>query len=84
MNRVSISQQWVEKEGKDQKKVEIPPQFQQHAIVFSEEAAKHFSPSQPEDHIIKLQDDAPTTINGKTYKLTMEERDAMATFLQKQ
>jgi hypothetical protein len=51
MNKVSISQQWAEKEGKDQTKAEIPPQFWKHVAVFSEEAAKHFPPSCPEDHI---------------------------------
>jgi hypothetical protein len=45
MNKVSISQQWAEKKGKDQTKVEVPHQFQQHKMVFSEEAAKCFPPS---------------------------------------
>jgi hypothetical protein len=44
MNKVSISQQWAEKEGKDQMKVEIPHQFQRHQMVFSEEVAKRFPP----------------------------------------
>jgi hypothetical protein len=45
MNKVSISQQWAEKEGKDQMKVEVPCQFQRHKMVFSEEVAKCFPPS---------------------------------------
>jgi hypothetical protein len=84
MNKVSISQQWAEKEGKDQMKAEIPPQFQRHTVVFSEEAAKHFPPSRPEDHIINLRGDAPLSINCKMYKIMMDERDTMATFLKEQ
>jgi Reverse transcriptase (RNA-dependent DNA polymerase) len=64
--------------------VEIPPQFKQHAVVFSEEAAKCFPPSHSEDHVINLHEDAPSMINCKMYKLTLDERDTMATFLQEQ
>jgi Reverse transcriptase (RNA-dependent DNA polymerase) len=53
-------------------------------MVFSEEAAKHFPLLQPEDHIINLREDAPQTINCKTYKLTIDEREAMASFLKDQ
>jgi hypothetical protein len=83
-NKVSISQQCAEKEGKDQTKVEVPHQFQRHQKVFLEEAAKRFPPSWPEDHVINLRDDAPQTINCKTYKLTIDEREAMASFLKDQ
>jgi hypothetical protein len=44
-------------------------------VVFSEEATKHFPPSHPEDHIINLREDAPPTINCKTYKLMIDERN---------
>jgi hypothetical protein len=84
MNKVSISQQWAEKEGKDQTKVEVPHQFQQHKMVFSKEVAKCFPPLRPEDHIIKLREDAPQTINCKTYKLTIDKREAMVSFLKDQ
>jgi hypothetical protein len=53
-------------------------------VVFSKEAAKHFPPSHPEDHVINLREDAPSTINCKMYKLTIDKRDAMATFLKEQ
>jgi hypothetical protein len=53
-------------------------------VVFSEEAIKCFPPSHPKDHIINLQEDAPLSINCKTYKLTIDKRDAMATFLKEQ
>jgi Reverse transcriptase (RNA-dependent DNA polymerase) len=53
-------------------------------VVFSEEAARHFPPSPPEDHIINLREDASSTINCKTYKLTIDKREAMASFLKDQ
>jgi hypothetical protein len=53
-------------------------------MVFSEEAAKCFPPSRPEDHVINLREDAPQTINCKTYKLTIDEREAMVSFLKEQ
>jgi hypothetical protein len=53
-------------------------------VVFSEEAAKRFPSSHPKDHIINLRKDAPLTINCKTYKLTIDEREAMASFLKDQ
>jgi hypothetical protein len=84
MNKVSISQQWVEKEGKDQTKTEVSLRFKQHAVVFSEEATKRFPPSRPEDHVINLREDMPVTINCKTYKLTIEEREAITSFLKDQ
>jgi hypothetical protein len=84
MNKASISQQWAEREGKDQTKMEVPPQFKQHVVVFSEEAAKRFPPSRPEDHVISLREDAPATINCKTYKLMIDEREAMTSFLEDQ
>jgi hypothetical protein len=84
MNKVSISQQWAEKEGKDQTRAEIPSQFRRHTVVFSEEAAKCFPLLRPEDHVINLREDAPTTINCKTYKLTIEEQEAMTSFLKDQ
>jgi Reverse transcriptase (RNA-dependent DNA polymerase) len=53
-------------------------------MVFSEEVAKRFPPSRPEDHVINLREDAPQTINCKTYKLTIDEREAMVSFLKDQ
>jgi hypothetical protein len=65
-------------------KVEVPHQFQQHKKVFLKEVAKRFPPSRPEDHVINLREEAPQTINCKTYKLTIDEREVMASFLKDQ
>jgi hypothetical protein len=53
-------------------------------VVFSEEATKCLPPLHPEDHIIDLRDDTPSTINCKTYKLMIDKRDTMTTFLKDQ
>jgi RNase H-like domain found in reverse transcriptase/Reverse transcriptase (RNA-dependent DNA polymerase) len=60
---------------------EIPPEYQWHATVFSEEATKRFLPARPKDHAIKLKPNAPTTINCKVYPLLHAELEAMAKFL---
>jgi hypothetical protein len=52
-----------------------------HRTVFSEAAAKHFPPAEPEDHMIKLKPDAPQTINCKVYPLTHAEQEATTKFL---
>jgi hypothetical protein len=50
--------------------------------VFSEEAAKCFLPAQPEDHVIKLKDGAPDTIDCKVYPLTKSEQEATKKFIE--
>jgi hypothetical protein len=47
----------------------IPPEYQQHDKVFSEQEATCFPPPRPWDHQIKLTNHAPATINGKIYPL---------------
>ena len=49
--------------------------------MFSEEAAKRFPLSQPEDHAIKLKPKAPAEINCKIYPLTKAELEAIKKFL---
>jgi Reverse transcriptase (RNA-dependent DNA polymerase) len=83
-NKRSFSQQWAQREGKGQSKVVVPDRFQKYTKVFSEEEAKHFPPSRPEDLIIMLLPDALKTINCKKYKLTAEETKSIRTFLMKQ
>jgi hypothetical protein len=82
--KTSFSQQWAQQEGKGQSKVTVLEQFQKYAKVFSEEEAKRFPPSRPEDLIIMLLPDALKTINCKTYKLTAEETKSMRSFLTEQ
>jgi hypothetical protein len=40
INKVSISQEWANKEKRHQEEVEIPDKYKRHAAVFSEEGAK--------------------------------------------
>ena len=61
--------------------VKVPNEYRQHDLVFSEEAAKCFPPSQPEDHAIRLKPGAPAEINCKIYPLTKAELEAMHKFL---
>jgi hypothetical protein len=49
--------------------------------VFSEEGAKRFPPVQPKDMEIKLEEDAPKTINCKMYNLAKEESKIIKEFL---
>ena len=51
--------------------------------IFDENAAKHFPPSQPKDHAIRLKPGAPSEINCKVYPLTKQEMIAIREFLEK-
>jgi Reverse transcriptase (RNA-dependent DNA polymerase) len=44
--------------------------------------AKHFPLAQPEDHIIKLKDGAPDTINCKVYPLMKPEQEVTKKFIE--
>jgi hypothetical protein len=77
ITKTHFVQEWAiaEKEHKGKapvtvKDLGIPTEYKQHAAVFSEEGAKRFPPSRPEDHAIKLVPDTPGMINCKTYPLT--------------
>jgi hypothetical protein len=63
------------------KAVEIPPEYQQHARVFNEEASNQFPPSWSWDHTIKLKADAPRAIDCKIYPMTPTEDEALLKFL---
>jgi hypothetical protein len=83
--RTNLSQQWAEEANKDKvawENSELPAKYQRHAIVFSEEVAKRFPPAWPEDHVIKLKDGAPDTINCKVYPLTKPEQEATKKFIE--
>jgi hypothetical protein len=64
------------------KDVPLPPEYQQHAQVFSEEKAQHFPEPRIWDHAIELKKDAPPTLPGKIYALTQEERKALKKFVE--
>jgi Reverse transcriptase (RNA-dependent DNA polymerase) len=81
INKVSISQEWANKEKRHQEEVEIPDKYKRHAAVFSEEGAKRFPPERPEDMEIKLKEGAPKVINCSMFNLAAEESQAMKDFL---
>jgi hypothetical protein len=83
--RTSLSQQWAKEANKAKavrENLELPAKYQRHAIMFSEEVAKCFPLAQLEDHIIKLKDGAPDTINCKVYPLTKPEQEATRKFIE--
>ena len=59
----------------------VPPQYHQHAQVFSETAAHRFPDSREWDHTIDLKPDAPPTLDCKVYPLSPGEDTALQTFL---
>jgi len=79
----NIAQQWAEHaaQNKPTQTPEIPEEYQQHAVIFLEEAAQHFPLAHKEDHVITLKPGAPTTLNCKVYPLTSGEADATKEFL---
>jgi gag-polyprotein putative aspartyl protease len=86
--KTHFAQEWAiaERECKGKtpvmvKDLGIPTEYKRHEAVFSEEGAKRFPPSRPEDHAIKLVPDVPGTINCKTYPLTRAEIEATVDFI---
>ena len=59
----------------------VPPQYHQHATVFSEMAAHRFPDSRDWDHAIDLKADAPHTLDCKVYPLSPGEDTALQNFL---
>jgi hypothetical protein len=57
-----MAQQWAEAAQQGKKEVQIPERYREYEEIFSEEAAKRFPPSRPEDHAIKLKPGAPETV----------------------
>jgi RNase H-like domain found in reverse transcriptase/Reverse transcriptase (RNA-dependent DNA polymerase)/gag-polyprotein putative aspartyl protease len=77
VSRANIAQQWAQEAQKQQKEErKLPPQYQRWEHVFSEERAKRFPPSRPEDHAIKLKPGAPDVIDCKIFPLTRIEKEA--------
>src|SRR5277367_5233698 len=60
---------------------EIPPEYQQHGTVFSEEEAQRFPKPRIWDHTIELKPDAPASLPGKIYPLTQGEQEALKEFI---
>jgi hypothetical protein len=79
-----MSQQWaIEANKRNQLVPTLPARYQRHARLFSEDAAKRFPPSRPEDLAVQLKLGAPDTINCKVYPLARNEIQAAAEFTSK-
>jgi hypothetical protein len=59
----------------------IPPEYQRHSKVFSEEASQRLPQHTIWDHAIELLDRAPTTLPGQLLPLTQEERQEAHNFV---
>ena len=81
--RMNFAQEWAWEANKQEQTDTLPGEYQRHSQVFSEEAAKRFPPSRPEDHAIHLKPGAPSEINCKVYPLTKQELVATQEFLDK-
>ena len=82
--KASISMKLVQDAQQYQKEEKIPEEYQRHWKVFSEEKSHWFPPSRPWDHAINLKEGAPKVINCKIIPTTMEEDEALKTFLKEQ
>ena len=82
--RANISTKLAQDAGQYTKEVPIPPEYQRHAKVFSEEAAQRFPPSRPWDHAIELKEGAPKVINCKIYPITAGEDEKLREFIEEQ
>ena len=59
----------------------IPLEYRRHAQVFLESAAQRFPSPRIWDHAIELKPDAPATIPGKIYALTVAEQEELLKFI---
>jgi len=59
----------------------IPLKYQHHTQVFSESAAQRFPGPRIWDHTIELKANAPATIPGKIYALTVAEQEELLKFI---
>ena len=77
----NISTELAQKAGQYTEKVAVPPQYQQYARVFDEEASHRLPQHQPWDHTIDLKPDTPLSLNCKIYPLTVAEKAALRKWL---
>jgi hypothetical protein len=64
------AQQWAIEANKCKQNIPmLLGHYQQHARLFSEDAARRFPPSRPEDLVVRLKLGTPDTINCKVYPL---------------
>jgi hypothetical protein len=59
----------------------LPPEYQEFARLFSDEAADRFPPAREWDHAIDLKPGAPDVLDCKVYPMTRDEDTALEKFL---
>ena len=78
--RTNFAQDWAQEANKNKQEQgenpTLPSEYKRHARIFDKNAAKHFPPSRPKDHAIRLKPKAPSEINCKVYPLTKQEMEA--------
>jgi hypothetical protein len=62
--------------------IDIPPNYQKHCKVFSEQATQQFTEPRIWDHAIKLKPNVSSTIPRKVYVLTQLEQEELKKFVQ--
>jgi hypothetical protein len=67
--------------GEQQTNAELPPEYQEFARLFNDEAADRFPPSREWDHAIDLKPGAPDALDCKVYPMTRDEDTALEKFL---
>jgi hypothetical protein len=67
--------------GEQQIDTTLPPECQEFARLFNDEAADRFPPSREWDHTIDLKPGAPDTLDCKVYPMTRDEDMALKKFL---
>jgi hypothetical protein len=80
----NISTQLAQNVQQYVKKVPIPPEYQRHQKVFSEEESHRFPPSRPWDHAIELKEGAPKALDCKIYPMTQAEDEALLKWIKEE
>jgi len=60
----------------------IPPQYRQHAHVFSESESQRLPEHKPWDHAIEFTPDAPATMRTKVYPMSANEQEELNRFIE--
>jgi RNase H-like domain found in reverse transcriptase/Reverse transcriptase (RNA-dependent DNA polymerase) len=61
----------------------VPPQYHQHAHVFSEFESQHLPEHKPWDHTIEFTPDAPATMHTKVYPMSSNKQEELDHFIKK-
>jgi hypothetical protein len=80
----NISTQLAQNVQQYVKEVPVPPEYQRHKKVFSEEESHRFPPSRPWDHAIELKEGAPKALDCKIYPMTQAEDEALLKWIKEE